>query len=36
VDDVEDFNRMLEYKRGGILIEGYYEAGDKKAYALEW
>lgn len=36
VDDVEDFNRMLEYKRGGILIEGYYEAGQKKAYALEW
>ena len=36
VDDVEDFNRMLEYKRGGILIEGYYETGEKKAYALEW
>ncbi|HET9052531.1 MAG TPA: trypsin-like peptidase domain-containing protein [Cyclobacteriaceae bacterium] len=36
VDNVEDFNRMLEYKRGGILIEGYYEAGDKKVYALEW
>lgn len=36
VDNVEDFNRMLEYKRGGILIEGYYEAGEKKAYALEW
>lgn len=36
VDDVEDFNRMLEYKRGGILIEGYYVAGEKKAYALEW
>ena len=36
VDDVEDFNRMLEYKRGGILIEGYYESGEKKAYALEW
>lgn len=36
VDDVEDFNRMLEYKRGGILIEGYYETGEKKVYALEW
>lgn len=36
VDDVEDFNRMLEYKRGGILIEGYYGGGEKKAYALEW
>lgn len=36
VDNVEDFNRMLEYKRGGILIEGYYEASEKKAYGLEW
>jgi serine protease Do len=36
VDDVEDFNRMLEYKRGGILIEGYDESGKKRAYGLEW
>lgn len=36
IDNVEDFNRMLEYKRGGILIEGYYKAGEKEAYALEW
>lgn len=36
VDDVEDFNRMLEYKRGGILIEGYDESGQKRAYGLEW
>lgn len=36
VDNVEDFNRMLEYKRGGILIEGYYNASEKNAYALEW
>jgi serine protease Do len=36
IDDVADFNRILEYKRGGILIEGYYEAGEKKAYAVVW
>lgn len=36
VDNVEDFNRMLEYKRGGILIEGYYVTGEKRAYGLEW
>ncbi len=36
VDDVEDFNRMLEYKRGGILIEGYYVADERKAYGVEW
>lgn len=36
IDNVEDFNRMLEYKNGGILIEGYYTADEKKAYGLEW
>lgn len=36
VDNVEDFNRILEYKRGGILIEGYYKPDEKKAYAVEW
>jgi serine protease Do len=36
IDNVEDFNRMLEYKNGGILIEGYYTADEKKVYALEW
>ena len=35
VDDVRDLNRMLEYKHGGILIEGYYK-GDKKTYGLDW
>ena len=35
VDNVEDLNRMLEYKRGGILIEGYYN-GEKKTYGLDW
>jgi S1-C subfamily serine protease len=35
VDNVEDLNRMLEYKRGGILIEGFYK-GEKKTYGLEW
>ena len=35
VDNVEDLNRMLEYKRGGILIEGYYNS-EKKTYGLDW
>ncbi len=35
VDNVEDLNRMLEYKRGGILIEGFYN-GEKKTYGLNW
>jgi serine protease Do len=36
VDDLEDLNRILEYKKGGILIEGYYTNGQKGTYALEW
>jgi serine protease Do len=35
VDNVRDLNRMLEYKNGGILIEGYYK-GEKKTYGLDW
>ncbi|HEU5289865.1 MAG TPA: trypsin-like peptidase domain-containing protein [Cyclobacteriaceae bacterium] len=35
VDDVRDLNRMLEYKHGGILLEGYYK-GEKKTYGLDW
>jgi Do/DeqQ family serine protease len=35
VDNVKDLNRMLEYKNGGILIEGYYK-GEKKIYGLDW
>jgi membrane-associated protease RseP (regulator of RpoE activity) len=35
VDNVKDLNRMLEYKNGGILIEGYYK-GEKKVYGLDW
>ncbi|MDL5045060.1 trypsin-like peptidase domain-containing protein [Oscillatoria amoena NRMC-F 0135] len=30
VDDVKDFYRMLQYKKGGILIEGYTLTGEKK------
>ncbi len=35
IDNVEDLNRMLGYKRGGILIEGFYK-GEKKTYGLDW
>ena len=35
VDNVEDLNRILEFKKGGILIEGYYK-GEKKTYGLDW
>jgi Do/DeqQ family serine protease len=36
VENVQDFNRILEYKRGGILIEGFYPSGEKGTYGLDW
>lgn len=36
VDNVEDLNRILDYKKGGILIEGFYSDGRKGTYGVEW
>jgi serine protease Do len=36
VDNVEDLNRILEYKKGGILVEGFYASGQKGTYGIEW
>lgn len=36
VDNVEDLNRILEYKKGGVLIEGFYTDGEKGTYGIEW
>ena len=36
VDNVEDLNRILDYKKGGILIEGYYSDGKKGTYGVDW
>jgi Do/DeqQ family serine protease len=36
VDNLADLNRMLEYKKGGVLIEGYYMNGEKATYGLDW
>ncbi|HEY0652144.1 MAG TPA: trypsin-like peptidase domain-containing protein [Chryseosolibacter sp.] len=36
VDNVEDLNRILSYKKGGILLEGYYADGKKGTYGVEW
>jgi serine protease Do len=36
VDNVEDLNRILNYKKGGILIEGFYPDGKKGVYGVEW
>ncbi len=36
VDNVEDLNRILDFKKGGILIEGIYSDGKKGTYGVEW
>ncbi len=36
VDNVEDLNRILAFKKGGILIEGFYPDGKKGTYGVEW
>jgi serine protease Do len=36
VDNVEDLNRILDLKKGGILIEGYYSDGKKGTFGVEW
>jgi len=36
VNNVEDFNRILEFKKGGILLEGFHPSGEKGTYGVEW
>lgn len=36
VDNVEDLNRMLEYKSGGMLVEGIYFEGTRAVYGVQW
>lgn len=36
VDNVEDLNRILAFKKGGILVEGVYEDAEKGLYAIAW
>lgn len=36
VDNVEDLNRIMDYKKGGVLVEGYYPDGEKGTYGMEW
>ena len=36
VDNVKDLNRILDFKNGGILIEGFYTDGRKGTFGVEW
>jgi serine protease Do len=36
IDNVEDLNRTLDYKNGGMLVEGVYSSGRKAVYGVNW
>ena len=36
VDNAEDMNRILDFKRGGILVEGIYPGGEKGVFGVNW
>ncbi len=36
VDNVADLSRILEYKKGGILVEGVYLNGESGTYGVVW
>ena len=36
IDNVADLTRILEYKKGGILVEGVYLNGEKGTYGVDW
>lgn len=36
VDNVEDLNRILEFKKGGILVEGFTSTGERGTYGIDW
>lgn len=36
VENVADLNRILEFKRGGILVEGFFAAGEKGTIGMDW
>ncbi|GAB1446468.1 trypsin-like peptidase domain-containing protein [Flammeovirgaceae bacterium] len=36
IDNVEDLNRTLGFKTGGILVEGIYSKNEKEVYGVDW
>lgn len=36
IDNIEDLNRVLEIKRGAILVEGKYRTGEKGIFGVDW
>jgi Do/DeqQ family serine protease len=36
IDNVEDLNRVLAIKKGGMLVEGFFANGQKATIGMEW
>ncbi|MDH5367812.1 MAG: Do family serine endopeptidase [Cyclobacteriaceae bacterium] len=36
IQNVEELNRLMENKQGGVLVEGFYEDGEQVYYGLGW
>ena len=36
VEDVQNLNRILTFKKGGILVEGYTPSGEQKSIGVQW
>ncbi len=36
IDNVEDLNQTLDFKSGGILVEGIYDKNQKEVYGIDW
>jgi hypothetical protein len=36
IDNVSDLNRVMEIKKGGVLVEGLFSNGEKGTIGMEW
>lgn len=36
IESLDDLNNVLSYKRGGVLIEGFYASGKKGTFGIDW
>lgn len=36
IDNVEDLNRVMEMKKGGVLVEGIFSNGEKGIIGMDW
>jgi hypothetical protein len=36
IDNILDLNRVMETKKGGVLVEGFFANGEKGTIGMEW